>query len=413
MVNVVTYAEAERAVVGSAFIDADSIRSALDHCTPDDFTDPTLAAVYDILIGHRSAQLGLDEVCIAKAVNERGYKISPLDLLDLRSATPTSSNVAFYAKIVNEGAVRRKLRAAGSRFVQFADGDDSLSETMRNARGEWDAVQSSVGSHLQAKVLGEVLEGSDEYDWMIPNLLERKDRVVITGGEGAGKTTLVRQIAIMAAAGLHPTLGGQIAPVRVLVVDSENTEKQWRRATRSMALKARMAGTADPAQSLQLACTARIDVTADRDLGSVHRLIDEHAPDLLMIGPLYRLVPRAITNDDDAAPLIAALDTLRDRGVAMIIEAHAGHALGQDGSRNLRPRGSAALLGWPEFGLGISSAGGEDPSEFRMVRWRGDRDERAWPESLRRGGEWPWMDDDPMGTRTKIRRIAQATGEAY
>ncbi|MBK0297059.1 hypothetical protein IAE22_34985, partial [Bacillus sp. S34] len=76
-------------------------------------------------------------------------------------------------------------------------------------------------------------------------------------------------------------------------------------------------------------------------------------PDVLFIGPLYRLIPRAINSDDDAAPLLAALDTLRDRGLAMVIEAHAGHAVGHGGERDLRPRGSAALLGWPEFGLGL------------------------------------------------------------
>lgn len=404
MVNVVTYREAEHAVIGAALLDPGSIRFALDHCTPDDFADPRLAAVFDQMIGHRSAGLGVDEITIAKAVSEIGYPLDPITLYDLRAATPTAANVAFYAQIVHEGSVRRRLRATGTRFVQLADSDDALSATMSHARTEWDAVQATVGAKMAAKPLGEILAGSDEYDWLIPDLLERQDRVIVTGGEGAGKSTLVRQIGILAAAGLHPTLLSQMDPVRVVVVDAENTEKQWRRAVRGLTLKARMAGTGDPEQNLNLLCSPRIDITTDRDLGSIHRLIDEHEPDLLLIGPIYKLVPRAINNDDDAAPLIAALDTLRDRGPALVMEAHAGHAVGQDGNRNLRPRGSAALLGWPEFGFGIA----RDPNEenlFHLVRWRGDRDERAWPRALRRGGLWPWEDDNPMGTRHDIDRI--------
>lgn len=408
MVNVVHYTEAEKAVVGAAILDPNSVRFAVEHCVPEDFHDPRLGMVYDLLIAHRSAGLGTDEITLAKAATERGIKVDPIVLFDLRHAVPTSVNIGFYAQIVHEGAVRRRMRAAGSRLVQLADVDQPLAESMSAARSEWEAVQSSVGVHIKAKPLAEVLEGSDEYDWLIPNLLERQDRVIVTGGEGAGKTYLMRQIAVMAAAGLHPTLITQMDPIRVLVVDVENTEKQWRRAVRTLTLKARMAGSVDPAQTLMLACHGRIDITTDRDLGSLHRLVDEHEPDLLMIGPLYKLTARAINSDDDAAPLIAALDTLRDRGLALVMEAHAGHAVGQDGNRNLRPRGSAALLGWPEFGLGLAADGGEDPTLFHLVRWRGDRDERAWPESLRRGGDWPWQDDNPMSTRSKIRRIEAA-----
>ena len=83
------------------------------------------------------------------------------------------------------------------------------------------------------------------------------------------------------------------------------------------------------------------------------------------------------------------------------MEAHAGHGRGVDGTRDLRPRGSAALLGWPEFGLGIAPDP-DDASLSRVVRWRGDRDERDWPEALRRGGPLPWM-DDAMATQDVLR----------
>jgi len=58
----------------------------------------------------------------------------------------------------------------------------------------------------------------------------------------------------------------------------------------------------------------------------------------------------------------------------------------------MRPRGSSALLGWPEFGYGMVP----DGKEFaELVPWRGDRDERAWPDGVRRATDSPrWIPVD-------------------
>lgn len=55
-------------------------------------------------------------------------------------------------------------------------------------------------------------------------------------------------------------------------------------------------------------------------------------------------------------------------------------------------------MGWPEFGFGIA----KDPTDltekrFILALWRGDRDPRDWPDALRHGGEWPWIDDKIPG----------------
>ena len=110
----------------------------------------------------------------------------------------------------------------------------------------------------------------------------------------------------------------------------------------------------------------------------------------MVIGPLYRLVPTGINNDEEAAPLIAALDTLSDRGLALLMEAHAPK--GQNGERFLAPRGSAALMGWPEFGFGLAP---QENGSVKVSRWRGDRDQnRDWPDTLWKHGPYPWTADN-------------------
>ena len=108
-------------------------------------------------------------------------------------------------------------------------------------------------------------------------------------------------------------------------------------------------------------------------------MLDQVEPELVYIGPLYKLSPVAMQTDSEATPVLKALDSIRERGCALIIEAHAGK--GQE----LAPRGSAAFQGWPEFGRGLRKSI-DDPDKFLLEEWRGDRDVRDIPTALKRGG---------------------------
>lgn len=400
--------DAERALVGACLLDPEAaIRQAVEHVTEADFRDPRLAALFELVCNMWAGGDAIDRITVDARARTAGIKgVDGVYLSELDEATPTASNADYYARQVAEAATRRRLAQTGMRLQQLAEVDDDLGIVMGHARSEWEAVAGQTSGRLTARTLAEVLAEPDEYDWLIPNLLERMDRLILTGAEGAGKTVLIRQIAVLAAAGVHPTTFRTIDPIRVLVVDAENRGRQWSRSVRPMVAKARIAGQVDPSQTLNIVTVddmprGRLDMTNERDVGTLHRLVDQHEPDMLVLGPLYKLMPRAIQTDDDAAPLINVLDGLRGRGLALVMEAHAGKGTSGNGERDLAPRGSAALMGWPEFGLGLRVdrdalsvlPDGAKPYLFQLVRWRGDRDERAWPDRLCRGGEYPWTDE--------------------
>lgn len=260
-------------------------------------------------------------------------------------------------------------------------------EALRRLRQE---VSEKLSVPVQVKTLREIQGLEFEYDWVIPGLLEKSDRLILTGIEGGGKSYFLRQVAIMAAAGLSPFSQEPIRPVNVLVIDAENSERQWARTTKYITGIAERAGARPPQDHVKVSAGFRVDLGVPADVEQIHRLIDKHEPSILMIGPLYKLVSGEITNDDDAAPLIKTLDAFRERGIALLMEAHTGHA--GKSSKDLRPRGSSALLGWPEFGFGLLPD--TDNEEFvDLVRWRGDREQREWPSGFRKGmpGELPWM----------------------
>ena len=101
----------------------------------------------------------------------------------------------------------------------------------------------------------------------------------------------------------------------MLVVDAENTEQQWARSARQIVQLTDRMGSRRAADTVMVQTGLRLDFTTEHDVSEVHRLIDAHKPDVIYLGPLYKLVPKEITTDDDAAPLLVALDGIRERGV--------------------------------------------------------------------------------------------------
>ena len=389
--------DAEQAVLGAILRSNSVYRDAAQLVTGSDFSNPHLGAVFDGMGQVIARGETVDPVTIELHFPDWGVSssgVSPADPWTWLDAATTPQIAGRAAAIVARASVRRNatthLRVA---LDELGDTGNDPAEVVERMQ------RNLVREHrdtLQSVTLEDVLRTPDEQDWVVPNLLERKDRLILTGHEGLGKTTLVRQMLILPAAGIHPFTFERIEPVTALVIDAENTAKQWMRAARWMVQQAIRTAHVDPSPNVHMSLSGRLNLLDPVVLGDVHRLIDRHDPGIVFLGPLYRLALQMNT-DEQIAPVIAALDSIRDRGVALVIEAHAGHAIGVGGQRDVRPRGSSALLGWPEFGYGIrkdltETAG---PDVFDLVAWRGAREERDWPVQLRRGdwkrGDWPWL----------------------
>lgn len=237
--------------------------------------------------------------------------------------------------------------------------------------------------------LWEFLAETDTYDWIVEGLLERGDRMMLTGTEGLGKSTLIRQMAVCIAAGLHPLRLGPMKPLRVLVVDCENSRAHVRRKLRPLAQFAEAAGRSVSSGALRLIVKPEgVDLTMEDDAAWLLERVTAHKPDVLFLGPLYRLHAANPNDELVARKLVAAVDAARlSVECAVVMEAHAGH--GETGvRRHVRPTGSSLYLRWPEFGYGLVPRDKDDGVDF--LAWRGPRDEREWPTRLDRGSVWPW-----------------------
>jgi hypothetical protein len=236
-------------------------------------------------------------------------------------------------------------------------------------------------------------EVDESYDWLIPGLLERQERVIVVAAEGVGKTMLARQIAICCGYGVNPFTFQRMPKIRTLTVDLENPERIIRRTSTSIVGAARSMGYERSGDIHLFIKPDGLNLLSVTDRLILEEHIETVQPDLLVMGPLYKafLDPGTRTSEAVAIEVAKYLDRIRVvYGVALWLEHHA--PLGQSmTSRELRPFGSAVWSRWPEFGLALQP----DPTAhseyvYDVNHFRGARDLRAWPLQMKRGKKFPF-----------------------
>lgn len=274
----------------------------------------------------------------------------------------------------------------------------SIQQKLTRVQDVIDRIQFGDDIHEDKGVLVDWQDFIDEdvnedYDWLIPGVLERQERVIIVAAEGVGKTMLARQVAICSAAGIQPFTRSKMKPIRTLTIDLENPARIIRRTSSKIMAQARDFGRVGKVDAHLLIKPAGLDLLTSRDRILVEDIIDRIKPDLICIGPLYKafIDPGGRTSESVAIEIARYLDTIRTTyNCALWMEHHA--PLGNTVSgRDLRPFGSAVWSRWPEFGLALEP----DPTAmerytYNVKNFRGERDVRNWPTKMQRDEIFPF-----------------------
>lgn len=232
----------------------------------------------------------------------------------------------------------------------------------------------------------------DVYDWAIPGVIERQDRVIVVAAEGVGKTMLARQMAICPAAGVHPFTFEAMDPIKTLTVDLENPERIIRRMSTKIVGAAKRIGGRSPDGAHILIRPAGMDLLNPADRIVLEEAIEKTEPDLVCLGPLYKsfVDTGSRTSEALAVDIAKYLDYLRTTyKFALWLEHHA--PLGGSGGRDLRPFGSAVWSRWPEFGWTLEpDLTAEEAHVYKWGRFRNDREPRHRPTKVKRGRLFPF-----------------------
>ena len=214
--------DAEASVLGGMMLSKDAIADVVELLRGDDFYIPAHETIYDTILDLYAAGEPADAVTVANALSKAGSIArigGPAYLHTLISSVPTAANAGFYANIVREQAMLRKLVEAGTRIVQMGyDAEGDTEDLVNRAQAEIYSVTERNASEdyvRLADVLGptvEEIERSGDHDGdtigvptgfyefdELTNGLHAGQMIVIAARPGMGKSTLALDFARSAA----------------------------------------------------------------------------------------------------------------------------------------------------------------------------------------------------------------------
>ena len=155
---------AEQSVIGGMLLSKDAIADCVEGLKGVDFYRPAHELIYDAILDLYSRGEPADAITVSDELTKRGDLTrvgGQAYLHQLISSVPTAANAGYYAQIVAERAVLRRLVDAGTRIVQmgYGQGGGDVADIVNAAQAEIYAVADKRGGDDYA-VLGDVLEAT-------------------------------------------------------------------------------------------------------------------------------------------------------------------------------------------------------------------------------------------------------------
>jgi replicative DNA helicase len=136
---------AEMSVLGGMLLSKDAIADVIEQIRGNDFYRPAHEAIYDAIIDLYGRGEPADAITVLAELQRRGEhaRVGGAPYLhDLMAGVPTAANAGYYARIVRERAIMRRLVEAGTRIVQmgYATDGGEVDDVVNNAQAEVYAV---------------------------------------------------------------------------------------------------------------------------------------------------------------------------------------------------------------------------------------------------------------------------------
>ena len=104
--------EAEQSVVGAMLMDKDAITTASEIISGNDFYQSAYGIIFDSMVELFNESKPVDLITLQERLKEKDVpaEVASLEFVkDLVTAVPTSANVKYYAQIVADKSMMRKL----------------------------------------------------------------------------------------------------------------------------------------------------------------------------------------------------------------------------------------------------------------------------------------------------------------
>jgi replicative DNA helicase len=189
---------AEQSVLGGMLLSKDAVADVVERLRPGDFYRPVHQNIYDVIVDLSTRGEPADAVTVAAELDRRGLlrRIGGAPYLHtLISTVPTAANAGYYAGIVAEKALLRRLVEAGTRVVQYgyagAEGSD-VHEVVDRAQAEiYDVTDRRLS------------EDFVPLEQLLQPTMDEIDAIASSGGRASGVPTGFVELDEVTN-GLHP-----------------------------------------------------------------------------------------------------------------------------------------------------------------------------------------------------------------
>lgn len=210
--------EAEEAILGAILVSPACMNRVVEQLRPESFYKPAHRYVYEAMLQLYNSETKIDIVSVSDTLNIS----QKLELVggrafinDLSYKTITTTNVEYYAKIVQEKAIKRSLINAGSEIINSGYDLNPIEESLDTAeRLIFEIASQKASSALlpikdlvydsyakledRAKNKGKltgVASGFYDLDNLYTNGFQKSDLIIIAARPAMGKTSLALNIA--------------------------------------------------------------------------------------------------------------------------------------------------------------------------------------------------------------------------
>lgn len=215
-------AEAERSVIGSMIMDKDAITTASEIIVGEDFYQQQYGVLFDTMVELHNEGKPVDLVTLQDKLVEKNLppELSSIEFMrELLNAVPTSANIKYYANIVREKAMLRRLIKVTEGIANTCYlGNDSVEDIMASTEKQvFDIVQNRSGGDFvsikdvvinaiesiesAAKTAGKVTgvsTGFYDLDYKTAGF-QPSDLILVAARPSMGKTAFVLNVAEHAA----------------------------------------------------------------------------------------------------------------------------------------------------------------------------------------------------------------------
>ena len=187
---------AEQCVLGGMLLSKDAISDVLEVIRPADHYRPAHQLVHEVILDLYGRGEPADAVTVAAELTKRGdiARVGGAPYLHtLIASVPTAANAGYYARIVRERAVLRRLVEVGTRIVQLGYGGDGDADELV------DRAEAEVYGITERRVSEDYLPLAE----IMPGALEEIEAIGSRGGALTGVPTGFADLDALTN-GLHP-----------------------------------------------------------------------------------------------------------------------------------------------------------------------------------------------------------------